>query len=130
MKTYFGWTKAYFTDTDQSDCNIISRDLFVPIKSLTESGIKLSSMCNCVSVVSFGGLFLSHFILILRQLKGKYTISIYFLSISSTCARLEFVLRLVFIRCLVSSPSDAFFSRVYLHMQVETCKYFLRQFQA
>jgi hypothetical protein len=26
MKTYFGWTKAYFTDTDQSDCNIISRD--------------------------------------------------------------------------------------------------------
>jgi hypothetical protein len=25
-KTYFGWTKAYFTDTDQFDCNIISRD--------------------------------------------------------------------------------------------------------
>jgi hypothetical protein len=24
-KTYFGWTKAYFIDTDQSDCNIISR---------------------------------------------------------------------------------------------------------
>jgi hypothetical protein len=25
-ENYFGWTKAYFTDTDQSDCNIISRD--------------------------------------------------------------------------------------------------------
>jgi hypothetical protein len=25
-KRTFSWTKAYFTDTDQSDCNIISRD--------------------------------------------------------------------------------------------------------
>jgi hypothetical protein len=26
MKMYFHWLKAYFTDTDQSDCNIICRD--------------------------------------------------------------------------------------------------------
>jgi hypothetical protein len=26
LKAYFSWLKAYFTDTDQSYCNIISRD--------------------------------------------------------------------------------------------------------
>ena len=62
--------------------------------------VKLNcSMCNCVSnsLVSFQQPFLvPTFILIWKNSKENTSYPFYFLSISSTCARLEFVSRLVF----------------------------------